>query len=81
MISSIKANIAFRLQRKAFSFDLSNPRSASNNFSNMNPFLFGLISNFAQIEDANVHLNELVIIEGYFSQQRLIQSLTSHFIE
>lgn len=77
MICSIKADITFRLQRKAFSFDLSNPRSASNSFSNINPFL----SSFAQIQDAKVHLNELVILEGYFSQQRLIRSLASHFIE
>ena len=42
----------------------------------MNPF----ITNFASISDANLELNELVIIEGFFSQQQLIRSLMTHYM-
>ena len=43
MISTIKTSLAFKLQRKAFNFDLSNPRAVGGNLSHASP----LLTNFA----------------------------------
>ena len=43
MINSIRTNLTFKLQRKAFNFDLSNPRAVGGKLSNFGP----LLTNFA----------------------------------
>ena len=71
MLGTIKTNLTFKLQKKAFDFDFSNPTTAGGNLMQLNP----VITNFASIQNAGLQLNELIIIEGIFSQQGLIQSL------
>ena len=68
MLGTIKTSLTFKLQKRAFDFDFSNPSAAGGNLSQMNPFL----TNFASIQNAGLQLNELVIIEAFFSQQILM---------
>jgi hypothetical protein len=71
MLGTIKTTLTFKLQKRAFDFDFSNPTAVGGNLTTLNPFL----TNFAKINNANLQLNELVIIEGFFSQKRLIENL------
>lgn len=62
-LGTIKALLTFRLQKKAFSFNLMNPR-ASGGTSNS-----AFLSQFASINNAELRLNELLFIESFISQQ------------
>jgi len=64
MLGSIKTNLTFKLQKQALDLDFSNPDSAGGNLLQFGPFL----QNFVSIKDASMQFNELVIIEGFFSQ-------------
>lgn len=77
MLGTIKANVTVKLERKLFNFsqlDTSNPRTY-NNLTRLNPF----VRSFGSIQDANIQLNELVWLEGFFSQTRLVANLRSHY--
>lgn len=43
--------------------------------------LYPLFSKFASITDAGLQFNELVIIEGYYPQAKLIENITNHYVQ
>jgi len=62
-IASIHTQLTFKLQKKSFDFDFTNPRAMFGILNMIYPF----ISSLASITDSTLKFNELIIIEGYYS--------------
>lgn len=75
-IASIKISITFKLESKAFDFDFSNPRYL---FGLMN-FILPFLSNLASITDAKIKFNELILFEGFYSQEKLIENISKIYM-
>ena len=75
-IVTIKTSLTFKLEKKSFDFDFSNPRAMYGLLNILYPF----ISSLASISDAGLKFNELIILEGYYSQAKLIENITEHYI-
>ena len=74
-ICSFRIQLTFKLQKRAFDFDISNSDQAAS-ISSISP----LLTNFASIQDARLSFNEIVILEGFFSQEILVQNIKTHYI-
>lgn len=75
-IITIKASLTFKLEKKVFDFDFSDPRAMFGLFGILYPF----ISNFASITDSDLIFNELIMIEGYYSKDNLFKNIINHYI-
>ena len=74
-IVTIKATLDFRLEKKQFDFDFSNPRAGFGILGILYPF----ISSFAQISDAKLKFNELSFKDVYYNQTQLIDNIYNYY--
>jgi hypothetical protein len=74
-ITTIKISLTFKLEKRVFDFDFSNPRAM---FGLLN-ILYPFISNFASITGSGLKFNELIIYEGFYSQEQLVKSFVNHY--
>lgn len=74
-ILSIRIQITFKLEAKAFDFDFSDPRKFFGLMNILKPF----ISHLASITDAKINFNELVILEGFYSQKKLFENIFNSY--
>ena len=67
-LGAIKAIISFKLEKKAFEIDITNPMKG---FGVLNA-LYPVLSGIASISNANLLFKELVIIDTFASQDTII---------
>jgi len=73
-LGAIYVSLTFKLEKRALKFDFTNPRA----FFGLGSVLYPLLQNFAHIADARIKLKELILLEGYYSQEGLMNAVTTH---
>lgn len=64
--------MTFKLEKRNFDFDFS---SLSGSFG----LIYPLIANLVSITDSVLKFNELIIIEGFYSQNKLFDNIYNHY--
>lgn len=71
LIRAVKMSLTFKLQKTAMSLDVEQTGGGTT---------FGaFITNFASIKNASLTLDELMIMEGFLSQEQLVANLVQHY--
>lgn len=64
-IAAISVSLTFKLRMQMLDFDIENPRALYGLMNIVYPFL----SQLASITDARLKFNELIFVEGFYSQE------------
>jgi hypothetical protein len=74
-LGAIKAIITIKFEKKAFEFDISDPKQA---FGIMN-IIYSILATAASISNSTLTFKELILVNLFVSQEMLVQQLTRNY--